>query len=461
VKLVVRQGSSVVLNDLSRVSFEHARAIVVLVDEADAEEPNKADGRIIKTLLAIYNHPDARDHMKNIRVTAEVMLAQNQEIAVIASGKRAQVVKTNEMISKIILQTSRISGLSLVYDELLRFEGNEIHYKRFPVAGKRFGEVLLDFPNGMVVGTAKADGTSHQLNPPADYVLQPDDELLILAEDSNVTYAPYPGPLSLANIPPIEAAPTKPVEHMLILGWNEKVFPVLSEFDNYVGAGSSVTLVNGLTEADRRAQIAETCGEMSNVDVRHLVGEFTSRALMEELGPHNYPTVMVLGDTVESRNAEDADTRAIIALLLLRDARQRHGVTQQEVCSEILDPKNRELAATTEIRDVVISNEMVSMVLAQITYEPRVRAVLEDLFQSEGSEIYLKPTSFYVPDGSTITVEQLILLAKARQEVLLGVQQYVNDGGKRYGLVLNPVDRKTAFVTKAGDRLVVLAEEDG
>ena len=50
----------------------------------------------------------------------------------IASGGRAQVVKTNEIISKIILQTARISGLSLVYDELLRFEGNEFHVKQLP-----------------------------------------------------------------------------------------------------------------------------------------------------------------------------------------------------------------------------------------------------------------------------------------------------------------------------------------
>ena len=35
------------------------------------------------------------------------------------------------------------------------------------------------------------------------------------------------------------------------------------------------------------------------------------------------------------------------------------------------------------------------------------------------------------------------------------------DAGQRYGLVLNPLDRTTPFVTKSGDRLVVLAEEDG
>ena len=57
-KIVVRSGSSLDLNDLSRVSFDAAQAIVVLVNDADADDPNKADGRIIKTLLAIFNHRD-------------------------------------------------------------------------------------------------------------------------------------------------------------------------------------------------------------------------------------------------------------------------------------------------------------------------------------------------------------------------------------------------------------------
>ena len=462
VKIVVRSGSSVSLNDLARVSFAHARAVVVLVDQNDIEDPNRADGRIIKTLLALFNHPKARGRQQLPRVTAEVMIAENQEIAVIASNGRAQVVKTNEMISKIILQTSRIGGLSLVYDELLRFEGNEIHYKRIPpVVGKRFAELLLDFPNAMVVGVAKADGSSHQLNPAPDYVIQLDEELLILAEDASIQFAPYAGPLRFDQMPRLEAAPRKPVEHMLILGWNEKLFPIVQEYDNYVGAGSTLTLVNSLTEVERNVRLKENLTPLTNVTLRHLVGAFTSRALMEELQPQRYPTVMVLGDAIDSKSAEDADTRAIIALLLLRDARRRHGVPRQEVCSEILDPKNRELAATTEINDIVISNEMVSMVLAQITYEPRVRAVLEDLFQSDGSEIYLKPLEYYVPPGQAATVEYLILAAKARGEVLMGVQRYVDDPSRKFGLMLNPRDRRTPFMPAAGDRLVVLAEDDG
>lgn len=463
VKLVVRSGSSVALNDLSKVAFDHAQAIVVLVDDEDVPDPDKADARIMKTLMALFNHPDVRGKADRLRVTAEVMQSHNQELAIIASNHRARVVKTNEMISKIILQTARISGLSLVYDELLRFEGNEIHFKKIPpVVGKRFGDVLLDFPNGMVVGVAKSDGSGHVLNPPADHVIASDEELLILAEDSRVQYQPYAGPLSLANIPPIESSASKKVEHMLVLGWNPKIHPMIKEYDDYVAEGSTLTLVNNLPEEQREAEIAEKVGEIGTVQLRHLVGQFTSRHLMDQLGPQNYPLVMVLGDTVEGTSAEDADTRAIIALLLLRDARRRSGLApNQRVCSEILDPKNRELAATTQINDIVISNEMISMVLAQITYEPRVQAVLEDLLRSEGSEVYLKPLEHYVPPGQPVSIEYLMLAAKARGEVMMGLQVYEESPERKYGLVLNPMNRQATFMPKPGDRLVVLAEEDG
>ncbi len=468
IKLVVRSGSSVSLHDLAKVSFDRAQAIVILIDDRSVGDPNRADGRVIKTLMALYNHPDGRGRVEQIRVTAEVMQTETKEIARIASNGRASVINTNDIISKIILQTARISGLSILYDELMRFEGSEIHYAPVPqVVGRRFGDILLDFPNGCVVGVAKSDGSGHLLNPPAEHVIAPDEELLILAEDDNIAFQPYPGPLRREQIAiPSAAAAEKPVEHLLVLGYNEKIFPIVAEFDSYVGPGSSVTLVNTLPVAQREAQFRERCPAFENITLRHQVGDFTSRQLLEQLRPERYPTVMVLGDAGAVGDVADpseaADTRAIIALLLLRDFRQRAGIASQEVCSELLDPRNRDLAATTEINDIVISNEMVSMVLAQVTHEPRVRPVLEDLFQSEGSEIYLKDLSLYVPIGQPTSFEYLTLAAKQRQEVALGLQIRTPNPAERYGIRLNPFQyRASPFVPKQGDRLVVLAEDDG
>jgi ion channel POLLUX/CASTOR len=463
VKVVVRNGSSVVLSDLSKVAFELARAIVVLVDDATVGDPNRADGRVIKTLMALYNHPDAKGRIERIRVTSEVMLTENAAIAAIASTRRAQVVTTNDIISRIILQTARISGLSLVYDELLRFEGNEIHYARMPqVVGRRFGDILLDFENGCLVGVAKADGSSHLLNPPADHQIQADEELLILAEDDHIEYAAYQGSVDAKTVSIPGAAGKKPIESMLVLGWNEKIFPILQEFDTYVGPGSAVTLVNALPAEERTRQLGEKIKPLENIDLEHVIGDFTNRHVLEQVEPQQFPTVMVLGDAVSGDgDAEAADTRAIIALLLLRDFRLHAGAQAQEVCSEILDPRNRDLAATTQIHDIVISNEMVSMVLAQVTHEPRVRPVLEDLFSSDGSEIYLKDVALYVQPGQTTTFEELILAAKARGEVAFGVQVAVEDPAQRYGIVLNPKDRRMPIAPKPGDRLIVLAEDDG
>ncbi len=462
-KIVVRSGSSVALSDLEKVSFAQARAIIVLVDEKDVEDPDQADARVMKSLMAIFNHPESRGLQEKLRVTAEVMQSHNQELAIIASNNRARVVKTNEMISKIILQTARIPGLSLVYDELLRFEGNEIHFKPVPHAvGKPFLHVLLDFPDACVVGIAKADGSSHELNPAPDRIIAQDEVLLLLAEDANMKVQPYAGPLNPSQIAPIDSSAKKPVEHLLVLGWNPKIYPIMKEFDDYVAQGSTLTLVNTLPTHERQELIKENVGELGTIQVRHLEGEFSSRALMEELQPQNYPNVMVLGDTVAAKSAEEADTRAIIALLLLRDMRRRSSLAPtQRVCSEILDPKNRELAATTQINDIVISNQMVSMVLAQITYEPRVQSVLEDLLRSEGSEIYVKPLELYVPPGQPVTFEYLLLAAKARGELALGVQVYEESPENKYGLVLNPKVRNQPILPKRGDKLVVLAEEDG
>ena len=55
----------------------------------------------------------------------------------------------------------------------------------------------MTITNGCVAGVAKKDGSSHILNPPGDYLIQADEELLILAEDDNIVFQKYHGPLRM------------------------------------------------------------------------------------------------------------------------------------------------------------------------------------------------------------------------------------------------------------------------
>src|SRR5260370_12283956 len=69
-------------------------------------------------------------------------------------------ILTNDLIARVVAQTSRQSGLSIVYTELMNFGGDEIYFKQEPsLVGKTYGEVLHAFETSTVMGLRKTDGT--------------------------------------------------------------------------------------------------------------------------------------------------------------------------------------------------------------------------------------------------------------------------------------------------------------
>jgi hypothetical protein len=68
-------------------------------------------------------------------------------------------MQTGDLIARVA-QTSRQSGLSVVYTELMDFGGDEIYFKHEPaLSGKTFGEALLAYEDSSVMGIRKSDGT--------------------------------------------------------------------------------------------------------------------------------------------------------------------------------------------------------------------------------------------------------------------------------------------------------------
>ena len=63
------------------------------------------------------------------------------------------------------------------------------------------------------------------------------------------------------------------------------------------------------------------------------------------------------------------------------------------IVSEMLDVRNRALAEVTRADDFIVSDKLVSLLLAQVAENSELTAVFADLFDPEGSEIYLKPAS--------------------------------------------------------------------
>jgi hypothetical protein len=156
---------------------------------------------------------------------------------------------------------------------------------------------------------------------------------------------------------------------------------------------------------------------------------------------------------------QQADAVTLMTLLHLRDMADRRAI-DLSIVSEMLDVRNRRLADVTRADDFIVSDRIVSLMLAQISENKALNAVFQDLFDPEGAEIYLKPAGDYVVPGQPIDFYTLLESARRRGEVAIGYRREAWSGDPRrgYGVVLNP--RKSEPLTLAEhDRVIVLAED--
>ena len=124
----------------------------------------------------------------------------------------------------------------------------------------------------------------------------------------------------------------------------------------------------------------------------------------------------------------------------------------------MLDDRNRELAQVTEVDNVIVSNRIVSLVLAQLAENRHLEGVFAELLDAEGSEVYLRPAGEYVELGRDTAFATIVEAARRRGETAIGYRSAVEarDPASAYGVRVNP-PKSATFRTERDDRVVVLA----
>jgi voltage-gated potassium channel Kch len=447
--VVCRQGSPMDLTDLEIVSLNTSKSIVVLSLESD--DP---DSSVIKTILAITNNPKRRPEPYHI--IAEIVDPKNFEVAKMVGKDEVELILIGDLISRIIAQTCLQSGLSVVYVELLDFGGDEIYFtKEQSLIGKTFGESLFKYEDSTILGMYPKGGVL-LLNPPMDTVIKEGDQLIAISEDDDT--------IILSGITDYKInrdAISEPRQYqqapkrIIVLGWNWRAPSIINEIDNYVSPGSEITVVANYEDGD--TQISKYCSNIKNVKVTYRKDDTTDRRVLDGLGVDTYNHVIILcySDTLDT---QEADAMTLITLLHLRDIADKKG-HKFTIVSEMLDIRNRNLAEVTRADDFIVSDRIVSLMISQISENKYLNAVFTDIFDPEGSEIYLKPAENYVKLGVPVNFYTVLESAKQRSEVSIGYRlvSYANDAEKAYGVVINP-DKSNPITFSQGDKVVVAAE---
>lgn len=460
-RVVCRTGSPLELADLEMVNPHGAKSIIVVAPESD--DP---DAFVIKTILALTNNPSRRPEPYHI--AAVIRDRKNHEVARMVGGNELQLVLAPDLVARVTAQTCRQSGLSVAYTELLDYGGDEVYFKEEPaLAGRTFGEALFAYDESSVIGIRPAAG-GVRLNPPMDTRIGPGDRVIAISRDDDTIRLSHGrgadvDEAAIRTPPPREKEP----ERTLVLGWNDRAGPIIGELDNYVGAGSSVLLVDESDQAEAAGRDVHRFADrpLRNLSVAFQRGDPTDRRTLDALQVHGYDHVIVLseahggGGGNPAAAAQEADARTLITLLHLRDIADRCD-HRFSIVSEMLDVRNRELAKVTRADDFIVSDTLISLMLAQISENRELAAVFDDLFDPEGSEIYLKPAGDFVEPGRQVTFYTVLEAARRQGDVAIGyrVQAHAFDPARSYGVRINP--RKSERVTFApGDRVIVLAED--
>jgi len=449
VRVICRTGSPLEMTNLDRVSLNTSKNIIVLPPESA-----HPDAQSIKIVLAILNNPNRRP--EPYRIVATIRNPRNTSLARVLGKDEVEWILQGDVISRIIAQTALQPGLSVVYTELFDYSGNEIYLADVPnLAGKTYGEMLHASESVTVIGM-RARGQKPRLEVPYDTPIQAGDQLVVIAQDdSSIIFTPDVQPEIYDHIVRSTVQRNFFHENTIILGWNGRGAGILHELDHYAAPGSVVTVAANpaLTSED----IVDVFQGLENLKASYLPGDSCSRELLESLELEKFHHVVILAYS-ENLDIQQADALTAITLLHIRDMADA-GNLKYSIVTEMLDLRNSKLVASNRPDDFIVSERLISLLMAQVAETRGMCAVYDEIFDPQGVEIYLKPASLYVPAGSRTNFYTVVEAARQRQETAIGYRHATatERGETSYQMVANPV--KSAPLTLGSeDQVIVLAK---
>lgn len=448
-KVICRTGSPVDMQDLAVTGLNTSKSIIILPPET-----NDPDVDVVKTILAITNNPTRRKEPYHI--VSGLMNEKNYHIAKMVGKNEVELVLVSDIAARLVAQTCRQSGLSIVYTELLDFGGAEIYFHHEKsLEGKTYGEILHLYNDSAIIGLVDADGTT-KVNPPANTVLGKGEKIIVIAEDDDKIRLSGKKSISIdRSVFSDEKEIKEGPEKLLMLGWNNKGAAILREMNSYVAKGTTATI---LCEVESAAEeVEELKKKLPNIQITFILGDSTDRVSLDNVGIKDFEHIIILGYS-DTFPPEQVDSKTLFTLLHIRDIAEALG-KRFSIVSEMLDEKNRSLAEVTKADDFVIGNKIIGLLLTQISENKSLNAVFQDIFDSDGSEVYLKPVSLYVKPGVPVDFHAVVESASRKNETAIGYRiiSQRDDQKKAYGVVVNPnKDTKIAFTKD--DKIVVFSE---
>ena len=433
-RIVCRSGKLHEAYALERCSVETAKSVIVNVYD---------DAETVKILLALAAYTKNKELTNpDLKFVASLQDKQYVEAANIAGEGRAAIIFAKDAIARIISNTCRQHGLSQVLTELFSFSGHELYFETIPqLEGKTFKEATLSFSNAVAVGLYTKGQA--MLNPAMDTVIGKGDQVVLLElDDGAYEYQPA-GQGDESKICNGASVSGEASHSLVVLGSNDKLPIILEKYDKYVESGTKVVIVDDDFEETR-------LDTYNNLEIT-ICTQMVSRDLLCSLLDESSNNILLLND--DSNDFETSDSQTLLRLILLRDIADKSNL-HFTITTEMRSVDNQRLASQARVDDFVIGSNFASLMMAQVSEDPKMMPIIDDLLDESGSELYMKPVADYVALGVPVDGYTLTESAARKGEVYLG---YRHSDVENADVIVNPRKEETV-VFGEHDQIVVIAE---
>jgi Trk K+ transport system NAD-binding subunit len=435
-RLVFRWGDPTRTSDLAIANVREARAVIVLADD---------DAGAVKAVLAAGA---ALGGFDRIPIVVDLDDPETAEGLTLACGGAVEPLVAKRSVARIMALALREPGLSQVVEELIGFRGADIHvHEAGDLTGRSFAESVFRFTNARPIGRIHSDGTV-EINPAPETRFDRGDRLIVIAHDDQAPKVaprepPGRGQESAASPPSMHNG----LERVLIIGWNALGAQLIAALGNQTAPGSSAEVIYDTTLLEPselpdipgsglKTTLTPTTGVSWRQGVADLIADTTSIVLL------GYRRGMTI---------EEADSRTLLNLMLLRRDLGARGGIAPRIIVELLDADNVDLARVTGADDYVVSDAVISRLMAQLAEQPERRPILLSLYAGDGSSLHLIPAEDIGLSGD-VRFEGIVAAAYTYGLLALGWRSPDERGGK---VVLNP-DNDEQVPLLGGDQIVVI-----
>jgi hypothetical protein len=461
-RIVTTTGDFSNINELKRVNISEARSVILLSNCSESsgiDEKLISDVLSIKTIMAIISCQNGKNELP---IIAEIFTEEKRELISFFKDDNIIALDSWDIMGKLLAQTSLTSGLEMVYNEMLSFEGCEVYFYKAEWNGVSFGGLPFHFKDGVPLGLYnEKDGL--KLRPVKDYVMTPEDQVVILAnDDSTINFK------SAALLTPIDLTifgkkKVRRSKNILILGWHNVGEVFIRESYDYLSKGTKINILFNHPTKELVTKVDEMKNKYEGFEITLANSNPMKLEDLQSINPFEYDNIIILSQNTDELNSDKIDSDTLIILLLLRNIKQESETkVTTNIITQILNSENQEIITQTDVDDFIISNKLITMILAQLSEKPLIKKLYDDLFSEDGSEIYVKPADLYFSEfPQTLRFGDLIGLTAKREEICLGIRKgnLSRDNSSNFGVRLN-LPKDEVVIIQVDDYLVVLSEDE-